>query len=68
MTNRAVLERRRQFAEQQRRAVLEVLNREQLEQRVRALARDGMREHDIAETLRLHIEQVRRVLAQQTSP
>ena len=68
MTNRAVLERRRQFAQEQRRAVLEVLNREQLEQRVKALARDGMREYDIAQTLRLHIEQVRRVLAQQPSP
>ena len=64
MNDRNVLARRHQFAEQQRRAILDVLNREQLEQRVRALARDGMREYDIAETLRLHIEQVRRVLAE----
>lgn len=63
MTNREVLERRRQNADQQRRAILEALSRQELEQRVRALARDGNGEHGIAELLRLHVEQVRRILS-----
>ena len=68
VTNRAVLERRRQFAQEQRRAVLDALSRQEIEQRIRTLAADGMTEHDVAALLRLHIEQIRRVLAEQASP
>lgn len=66
MTLRTVTERRRQHFELQRQAMLRALDREQLEQRVRSLARDGMSERAVAELVGLHIEQVRRVLAERT--
>lgn len=49
-------------AEQQRRAFVDVLDRQQLEERVRALAATGLTERDIAEMTALHQEQVCRVL------
>lgn len=58
----AVLNRRRQHFEEQRRAMLASLDREQVELRISSLANGGMAERDIAELLRLHIEQVRRAL------
>lgn len=64
MTDRHILDRRRKLAEEQRRAFLDTLNREQLEQRIRSLASDGLTDYDIAETLRLNPEQVRRVLGE----
>ena len=63
MTNR-VLERRRQNAEQQCRAILEALDRQELEQRVRSLAACSLTDYDIAQVTGLHVEQVRKALSQ----
>lgn len=58
--NRYTLDRRRQHSE----PFVAALDREQLEQRIRTLARDGLGDYDIGELLRINVEQVRRVLAQ----
>jgi CRP-like cAMP-binding protein len=62
--DKAALNRRRMHAEQQRKAFVESLDRQQLEQRIMSLAADGLTEHDIGELVGLHVEQVRRLLGE----
>jgi hypothetical protein len=56
----------RVFFESQRRDVLNALTRAELVERVRSLARDDVSEHEIARITRLHVDQVRTMLAEVT--
>ena len=63
MTNRAVLERRRQNAELQRQAVLAAMSQQEIERRIHSLVASGVSEHDVAAVLKLDVQFVRRALA-----
>jgi hypothetical protein len=54
----------RVFFESQRRDALNALTRAEMAERVHSLARDDVSEHEIARITRLHVDQVRRMLAE----
>jgi hypothetical protein len=54
----------RVFFEYQRRDALNALTRAELVERVHSLARNDVSEHEIARITRLHVDQVRKMLAE----
>jgi hypothetical protein len=54
----------RVFFESQRRDALNALTRAEMAERVHSLARDEVSEHEIARITRLHVDQVRTMLAE----